>query len=72
MPIINYRRPMVIFAWYFVGFGVYRIGQEFIQDGFLSIAGSISLLCSLWSFFLISKMEVRTNPETESADSIQQ
>ena len=69
----NFLRVLLVkCAWLIAGLGVYKIGKEFVQDGYLSLVGSIFLLNSLWGFYLISKMEVRMNDETESAYSIQQ
>ena len=68
MPIINYRKLLVKCAWLLAGLGVYKIGVEFIQDGYLSLVGSIFLLNSFYAFYLISKMEVRTNDKTDPAD----
>ena len=69
----NFLRVLLVkCAWLIAGLGVYKIGKEFVQDGYLSLVGSIFLLHSLWCFYLISKMEVRMNDETESAYSIQQ
>ena len=65
MPIINYRKLLVRIAWVSAGIGVYKIGKEFVQDGYLSFVGSIFLLNSFYAFYLTSKMKVRKDNETE-------
>ena len=65
----NFLRVLLVkCAWLLVGLGVYKIGKEFVQDGHLSLVGSIFLLNSLWCFLLSSKMEVRTDHELQSAE----
>ena len=69
----NFSRMLLIkCAWLSAGLGVYKIGKEFVQDGYLSLVGSIFLLNSLWCFYLIGKMEVKTNDKTVPTDSIPQ
>ena len=69
----NFLRVLLVkCAWLIAGLGVYKIGKEFVQDGYLSLVGSIFLLNSLWCFYLISKMAVKTNDKTGPTDSIPQ
>ena len=69
----NFSRMLLIkCAWLLAGLGVYKIGKEFVQDGYLSLVDSIFLMNSLWGFYLISKMEVKTNDKIGPTDSIPQ
>jgi len=71
MPIINYRGLMVKTLWLLLGLGLFETMRVFINGG-VPFRGPILMLSTIYPFYLVSKMEVRKDHETESADSIQQ
>ena len=71
MPIINYRGLMVKTVWLLLGLGLFETVRVFINSG-VPFRGPLLILSTIYPFYLVSKMEVRTNDETDPADSIPQ
>ena len=67
MPIINYRGLLVKTAWITLIIGIFETIRVFIYGG-VPFRGPILMLSSIYPFYLVSKMEVRTNDKTNPAD----
>ena len=71
MPIINYRGLMVKTTWIILILGLFETVRVFIHGG-IPFRGPILMLSSIYPFYLVSKMEVRTNDKTDPADLLPQ
>lgn len=69
MPIINYRGLMVKIVWLLLGLGLFETVRVVINGG-VPFRGPLLILSTIYPFYLVSKMEVRTNDEIQPADSI--
>ena len=68
MPIINYRGLLVKTLWIILILGLFETVRMFIHGG-LPFRGLLLILSTIYPFYLVSKMELRTNDETDLADS---
>ena len=71
MPIINYRGLLGKTIWFILILGIFETIRVLIHGG-VPFRGPILMLSTIYPFYLLSKMEVRTNDKTDPADSIPQ
>ncbi len=67
MPIINYRGLLVKTTWIILIIGIFETIRVFTYGG-VPFRGPVLMLSTIFPFYLVNKMEVRTNDKTDPAD----